>query len=123
MDNLRRELEERDYQARIGGAGASEESAVSAIRLFSGTKAKDETSVQLSAVINIIFSMASVATALWWWSGAWSPGARVLTAATAALIVGGAEAWLFIRYWQATVRKRAASPRGETKEIIRQLRS
>ncbi|KAK0556557.1 hypothetical protein OC844_005824 [Tilletia horrida] len=72
-----------------------------------------EANKQISAVINIVISMAAVATAAWWAAGSanvlWVElqASKTLVCMALAIIVGVAETVMYARYWRVATQQAA----------------
>ncbi|KAK7208476.1 endoplasmic reticulum-based factor for assembly of V-ATPase-domain-containing protein [Myxozyma melibiosi] len=95
MNRLRISLQEQEYQSMI--ASTVPELATPFYESFNTKELKH----QLSVIINILFSVMSVAVAVWMWAGAnHSTGRRLLLSIFSGLIVLIAEVTLYIGYQQ-----------------------
>ncbi|VVT53425.1 uncharacterized protein SAPINGB_P003567 [Magnusiomyces paraingens] len=97
MSRLRREAEEAEYMEMVGGA-APASSLQEVLTPGQEIKAVRE---QLTAIVNVGISVASVAYALWYCSGNyfhWDLPARTLLALFGAIVVLVAETVVYLRY-------------------------
>ncbi|KAK9475401.1 endoplasmic reticulum-based factor for assembly of V-ATPase-domain-containing protein [Dipodascopsis tothii] len=113
MQRLRVQLAEKEYQAMI--ASAVPELSASFLEPFD----KKELKNQISVIINVLFSVASVAFAAWTWATSLNTGARLLLALSSALVVLVAEVALYMGYLQRQEEaKREERLRPEVKEVV-----
>ncbi|ANB15984.1 Vph2p [Sugiyamaella lignohabitans] len=100
MERLRNEEAEREYQRMINPELALAISSGSESVPSIGQEAK-QLKEQLSAIVNIMVSVASVAAAIWYWSGSsagFSTPTRTLLSLFGAITVLIAEVVVYLRY-------------------------
>ncbi|KAK9375696.1 endoplasmic reticulum-based factor for assembly of V-ATPase-domain-containing protein [Lipomyces chichibuensis] len=117
MNRLRARLQEQEYQEMI--ASAVPELSSSFLEPFE----KKEIKQQISVIINIMFSVVSVAFAMWTWGGSsLTTGKRLLLSMLAGLVVLLAEVTLYMGYIQRIDDARKKEKRTkEVKEVIRRV--
>ncbi|KAK9488390.1 endoplasmic reticulum-based factor for assembly of V-ATPase-domain-containing protein [Lipomyces starkeyi] len=117
MNRLRARLQEQEYQEMI--ASAVPQLSSSFLEPFE----KKEIKQQISVIINIMFSVVSVAFAMWTWGGSsLSTGKRLLLSMLAGLVVLVAEVALYMGYIQRIDDARKKEKRTkEVKEVIRRV--
>ncbi|KAK9235675.1 endoplasmic reticulum-based factor for assembly of V-ATPase-domain-containing protein [Lipomyces kononenkoae] len=115
MNRLRARLQEQEYQEMI--ASAVPELTSSFLEPFE----KKEFKQQISVIINVMFSVVSVAFAVWTWGGSGlGTGKRLLLSMFAALVVLVAEVTLYMGYLQRIDDARKKEKRTkEVKEVIK----
>lgn len=95
MAKLREEAAATDYEKLVGGK--KEENPKMRI--------SREVNDQLTAVINILISIAAVTWAFWYWCSSWEPGLRVLMSLFGGAVTAVAEVVVFARYWRHKAEK------------------
>ncbi|KAK9361614.1 endoplasmic reticulum-based factor for assembly of V-ATPase-domain-containing protein [Lipomyces starkeyi] len=117
MNRLRARLQEQEYQEMI--ASAVPQLSSSFLEPFE----KKEIKQQISVIINIMFSVVSVAFAMWTWGGSsLNTGQRLLLSMLAGLVVLVAEVALYMGYIQRIDDARKKEKRTkEVKEVIRRV--
>ncbi|KAK9330534.1 endoplasmic reticulum-based factor for assembly of V-ATPase-domain-containing protein [Lipomyces starkeyi] len=117
MNRLRARLQEQEYQEMI--ASAVPQLSSSFLEPFE----KKEIKQQISVIINIMFSVVSVAFAMWTWGGSsLNTGKRLLLSMLAGLVVLVAEVTLYMGYIQRIDDARKKEKRTkEVKEVIRRV--
>ncbi|KAK9450221.1 endoplasmic reticulum-based factor for assembly of V-ATPase-domain-containing protein [Limtongia smithiae] len=114
MKMLRARLEEQEYQSMI--VDSIPEGTTGFMETFDTKELKQ----QLSVIVNVLFSVVSVAFAVWTWGGAnLSTGKRLLLSMFAGAVVLIAEVTLYIGYVQRIQdAKIEEMRRTEVKEVI-----
>ncbi|KAK9348460.1 endoplasmic reticulum-based factor for assembly of V-ATPase-domain-containing protein [Lipomyces starkeyi] len=117
MNRLRARLQEQEYQEMI--ASAVPQLSFSFLEPFE----KKEIKQQISVIINVMFSVVSVAFAMWTWGGSsLNTGKRLLLSMLAGLVVLVAEVALYMGYIQRIDDARKKEKRTkEVKEVIRRV--
>ncbi|KAK9390635.1 endoplasmic reticulum-based factor for assembly of V-ATPase-domain-containing protein [Lipomyces mesembrius] len=117
MNRLRARLQEQEYQEMIASAVPKLSSS------FLEPSEKKEIKQQISVIINIMFSVVSVAFAMWTWGGSsLNTGKRLLLSMLASLVVLVAEVTLYMGYIQRIDDARKEEKRTkEIKEVIRRV--
>lgn len=107
---IRLEQERRTYDAMIHHTAPTDRGATHEERL-----AWRETRLHISAILNVLLSMAAIAAAVWWGAGSASPLWKVSVALTLSVLIGTAEVVLYTQYGRTVKHSR-------TKRIVRQQR-
>jgi len=110
LEAIRLEQERRTYDAMVHHTAPTDRGATHEERL-----AWRETRLHISAMLNVLLSMAAIAAAVWWGAGSASPLWKVSVAFTLSILVGTAEVVLYTQYGRSVKHSR-------TKRIVRQQR-
>lgn len=93
LEAIRLEQERRTYDSMVYHAAHADKGATREERL-----AWRETRLHISAIFNVLLSMAAIAAAVWWGAGSASPLWKVSVALTLSILIGTAEVVLYTKY-------------------------
>lgn len=110
LDAIRLEQEQRNYDSMVYHAAPTDKGTTREEHL-----AWRETRLHISAIFNVLLSMAAITAAVWWGAGSASPLWKVSVAFTLSILIGTAEVVLYTRYGRTVKQSR-------TKRIVRQER-